>query len=790
MRIKFYLLTITAILSFYHAGYAQQSPNTGVNSSFGFSGTGANIDVYYHRANWAIDPNNATKNISGTVTTYFKTTQANVSSINFDLNKTSFNNGSLVVRYHGTVCAKSFPSSGLVNILNITLPLTIAATGTRDSIDITYSGIPPSVPMGSAAEGYQKGSNGGDSYVMTLSESYEDRDWWPCKADMKDKIDSAMDMNFTVPWNAASGDTFWVAANGKLVDSSMINSTTRNFSFKTTYPIASYLVALAVGKFTRYYKQVNVNGTYTQVAYYLLRNTASHATKITAMDKMNLVITAFSSKFGDYPFKLEKHGYYDGLLGAGGMEHQTFSGIATSQFNAQTLVHELTHQWFGDNVSFSTWNDLWLAEGFARYSEALAAELVPSLSLNPYTIRSNLKSNAMALNSAGAWIPDANIANSDLIWNSNYGSTVYERGGMVVSMLRAICGDAVFFQALSNYQANRAGKSATTDTLKNYFNALLGIDISSFFNDYVGGSGNGTTAVGGVGNPIYSINWNTPATNKLALQVASQTKSGGSNVAYFNGPVVIHATNAVTGWTKDTTIVFYDWGGGSLSYAGNGVSAPAGSTLMYNLSFTPVKIFIDDSARTLIDAAASTTNKIATLAVKIEDFVVHQTAAGNLAKISLTTTDPITKVELQKSTNGTDFVSAGEMYLSDPGNQTLHYSFTDIPSFATTVFYRAKIYYAGKEELTAIVKIQSANTKGIMVSPNPAYKEVRIAFDNVTGQESKIKIIDAGGKQVKEIITNSNFIHFDTAELSSGIYMIQVIQQGEVSQTRKFLVQH
>jgi hypothetical protein len=790
MRRKLYTLTITVILNFSQAGYAQNFQSAEVNNSFGFSGTGANINVYYHRANWTIDPNGATKNISGTVTTYFKTTQANVSAINFDLNKASFNNGSLVVRYHGTVCAKSFPSSGLVNILNITLPVTIAATGTRDSVDITYSGIPPSVPVGSAAEGYQKGSNGGDNYVMTLSESYEDRDWWPCKADMQDKIDSAMDMNFTVPWNAATGDTFWVAANGKLVDSAMITGTTRNFSFKTTYPIASYLVALAVGKFTRYYKLVNVNGTNTQVAYYLLRNTTSHATKITAMDKINLVITAFSSKFGDYPFKLEKHGYYDGLMGAGGMEHQTFSGIATTQFNVQTLVHELTHQWFGDNVSFSTWNDLWLAEGFARYSEVLAGELVPSLGLNPYTMRSSLKANAMAINNAATWIPDASIANSDLIWNSSYGSTVYERGGMVVSMLRVICGDAVFFQALTNYQTNRAGKSATTDTLKNYFNALLGRDISSFFNDYVGGSGNGAATVGGIGNPVYSINWNTPVANKLALQVGSQTQSSGSNVAYFNGPVVIHATNAVSGWTKDTTIVFYDWGGGSLSYAGNGLSAPAGSTLVYNLSFTPVKLFIDDSARTLIDAAASTTNKITTLAIKVEDFTVRKTAAGNLAKLSITTTDPITKVELQKSSNGTDFAAAGEMNLSDPGNQTLHYGFTDIPSLVTTVFYRAKIYYAGKEEFTGIVKIQSANTKGIIVSPNPAYKDVRIAFDNAAGEELKIKIMDAGGKQVKEIITNSNFIHFDTTELSSGIYMIQVIQQGEVSQTRKFLVRH
>jgi len=789
MKRKLYL--ITAILLCCNIVFAKHLKKPVTNNSIGFSGTGANLDVYYHRANWTIDPNSATKTITGTVTTYFKTTQANVSAINFDLNKASFNNASLVIKYHGTTCVKSFPASGLVNIVNITLPSTIVAIGTRDSVVITYSGVPPAVPMGSAAEGYQKGANGADNYVMTLSESYEDRDWWPCKADMSDKIDSAMDMNFTVPWNVASGDTFWVAANGKLVDSSMITATTRNFSFKTTYPIASYLVSLAVGKFKRTYKTVDINGTTTQVAYYLLRNTGTQAAKIAAMDQMNLVIVAFSNKFGDYPFKLEKHGYYDGLLGAGGMEHQTFSGIATGQFNTQTLAHELMHQWFGDNVSFATWNDLWLAEGFARYSEVLCGELVPSLGLNPYTIRNGFKISAMGLSAASTWIPDAFIVNSDQIWNTSYGTTVYDRGCMVVSMLRALCGDTKFFQACTNYQTALKGKSATTDSLKNYFNAVLGADISEFFKDYVGGSGNGATAVGGVGNPIYNINWNAPSANRLAVQVASQTRSSGTNVSYFNGPVVIHAVNtAAGGWTKDTTIVFYDWGPGSISYAGSGLSAPSGGTLLYNLSFTPARILIDDSARTMIDASLSVANKITTLAVEVKDFTARKTVTGNQAILSLFSTEPVAKVDLQKSSNGIDFITAGEMSLSSSANQTLNYNFNDLTPFAPVSFYRAKVYYTGKEEYTNIVKLQTASVKTLTVSPNPADKEVKIAFDNAAGEEYKIKILSADGKLVKETTTKTSVTNVGTADLAPGIYMLQVVQQGKEAQSSKFLVRH
>lgn len=565
--------------------------NPGEVEFTGQSGTGANIDVVYHRINWTIDPRTATNIITGTVVTYFKTIAANVSSITMDLHS-NFNNGSLLITYHGTTCTKSFTGK----IVNITLPATIAAVNTLDSFVINYSGVPP-IAAG-AAQGYQQAGTSPDKYTGSLSESYEDRDWWPCKADMQDKIDS-MDINVTVPW-VTPADTFWVAANGLLYDSTITGSN-RTFKFKTRYPIASYLVAVSVGKFSRYYRSVIINGTVVQVAYYILRNTTAHATKIAAMDKINPVVDSLSRRWGDYPFKLEKHGFYDGLIGAGGMEHQTFSAMQSSAMTSlTTLTHELAHQWFGDNVSFATWNDLWLAEGPARFSEAYAAEQVPGLGFTAasvQTMKNTLKTNALGWNLESAWIPNSSMGTSALIWSSNYGSTVYERGGMIITMLRTLCGDTKFKQAMTNYQVALAGKSATTDSLRNHFNAVLKTDISGFFNSYVGGSG-GTPAPGGggLGNNVDTIYWNTPATNKLVLRVGVQTRTNAGNTNYFEGPVVVRAT--ATG--KDTTIIFYDWGGDTLSYAGNGLSVPfAGGALNYELSFTPTALIYDDSARTL-----------------------------------------------------------------------------------------------------------------------------------------------------------------------------------------------
>jgi aminopeptidase N len=222
---------------------------------------------------------------------------------------------------------------------------------------------------------------------------------------MQDKIDS-MDITVSVPWaQTTEADTFWVAANGKLIDSTLIG-TNRFFTFKNRYPMASYLVTVNVARYSRYYRSVNIGGTEVQVVYNLFRGKtpATYTSILTAMDKITPLVSSYSTCFGDYPFKNEKHGFYDGLLGASGMEHQTFSGIATGTAltSLRTLSHELAHQWFGDNVTFATWNDLWLAEGFASYGEALAGELIPSLGINPYTARNNFKTSALGLSSASA----------------------------------------------------------------------------------------------------------------------------------------------------------------------------------------------------------------------------------------------------------------------------------------------------------------------------------------------------------------------------------------------------
>ncbi|MEO6541874.1 MAG: hypothetical protein ABIN74_12805, partial [Ferruginibacter sp.] len=96
MKRKLYSFTI--VLFFCNTAFAQETfhrhsnnhfNSPGSENSTGNSGTGANINVDYYRCDWTIDPS-VSKNISGTVTVYFKTIVTNVSQITFDLNSSVF----------------------------------------------------------------------------------------------------------------------------------------------------------------------------------------------------------------------------------------------------------------------------------------------------------------------------------------------------------------------------------------------------------------------------------------------------------------------------------------------------------------------------------------------------------------------------------------------------------------------------------------------------------------------------------------------------------------------------
>ena len=556
------------------------------------SGQANNINVVYHRLNFRIQPDSPSvaspaKFLKGNVTTHFITKGSNTTQVTFD-----FNNIFTIdsVTYHGAKLVPANIAWPSPKILQLTFPTAILTTGTLDSLCIFYKGTPPAAT--GQLLGYQRGVSGSNNYVYTLSESYEDRDWWPCKHDMTDKIDS-IDINVSVP------SAFWVATNGKMIDSA-ISGSSRIFKFKHRYPIASYLVSLGIAKYNRYYRSpVNVNRTNVPVVYNLFpgKSTSSYNNILAALDKSKAEIIAFSGKYGDYPFKNEKHGYYEFGFG-GGMEQQTFSGMGGSAITSwSTIAHELAHQWFGDKVTCATWSDLWLNEGFARYNEIVAAELVSGLG-NPVTHRGTIKNAARTSTTTPVYI--SNIASSNTIWTSANTTAIYDKGCMVISMIRTLLGDTKFFQACNNYlnDSTLAYHAATTADLQRHVENQFGAGMNAFFDAWIYG----------FGIPTYLVNWNSSG-NTITLQF-NQSRSAGASVSYLPMPVVIKVANAAS--TTSTTLIMYDRGD-SIFVAGNGIAAGvAGHTISFNLSFTPSTVTFDPSNVTIATGSTSLVSSLKT----------------------------------------------------------------------------------------------------------------------------------------------------------------------------------
>ncbi len=741
----------------------------------GYTGTGANIDVKYHRFDWTINPDVA-KNLSGSVTTYFVTTANNVSVINFDFNKSSFGNASLIVKYHGTTISSSFPSSGNVNILNITLPAALP-NNKLDSVTIFYSGAPPLV--NGQAEGYQQKSlTGMGNFVYTLSESYEDKDWWPCKADMQDKIDS-IDFIITTP------SAFTAAANGVL-KSTVTSGTNKIYTFKHRHPIASYLVAVAVAKYTVFDRgTVNINGTDMPVVYYIFTGRGASAAKLTAMDFCKQELVEFSKKFGDYAFKDEKYGMYE-FGWSGGMEHQTFSAMDYNSMGSWGVIaHELGHQWFGDKVTFATWHHLWLAEGFARYCEALAAELVPGLGKSAASQRSGFKSTANnAANSIySCIIPNATIATSNTLWNSNYGTTVYERGAMVVSMLRILLGDAKFFQACKNYLSDPllAYRSATTADLQRHMEAMAGgYNLQPFFDSWVYGNGYSMY------NTVNAIQW-YPSGTKIIINIVGQTKSTGSTVGYYHTPIPLRVQG---NGGKDTVIVVYDQNG-KLSRGGNGISAPVTSNIIFDLGFTPTSVSFDPYNMSLAQGAAPLQTVL--LDLNVLNFSVVQNGQSNDALIVLDANTSNSPVILERSADGVHFSPLGAMQFQGNSESPAKYFLEDADPLSGYSFYRVKINNAdGMVKYSKVIKVSGAVKGGFVIISNPVSGNIKLKQQNSYSGDRyfNFTIYDLMGKNVISIgkLINNGVTELETSSLRRGAYILKISGSEGREDVLKFVV--
>ncbi len=421
--------------------------------------TQTNYDVLFY--DLFIRVNDTNENIYGKNSITAQAAQDGVTEIQVDLYSTISIDS--IVAPSGVL---SYTRAG--NVVTVILDNTYN-TGEEFEFDFYYYGHPTE----GGFQGFEFTSRGGAPLITTLSEPYFAKTWWPCKDRMDDKPDS---MSIIIEIDTS----LYCASNGTL--DSVVNNggNSHTYYYFVHYPIVTYLVSIAINNYAVWYDEWIYNGGNDTLPLVHAVYPDKYSYSLTKYNITPTVLEALSSQFGPYPFETEKYGHANFPWG-GGMEHQTMTSMAgdgTFGFSEPVVVHEASHQWWGDMITCESWQDIWLNEGWASYAEAAYyLETQGWASYHSYMA-------GMDYTYGGTIY----VQDTSGVWDI-FTSRVYDKGAWVVHMLRGILGDPLFFTGVdAYYHSEHQHASATTEDLKNVFEAATGQELDWFFDEWIHGT--------------------------------------------------------------------------------------------------------------------------------------------------------------------------------------------------------------------------------------------------------------------------------------------------------------
>lgn len=374
---------------------------------------------------------------------------------------------------------------------------------------IYYHGTPPTGPGFFAGITTAVSTRWGNEVTWTLSQPFNAYHWFPCKQDITDKADSA--------WIFITTDTSSKAgSNGKLCAVTPMSGGKHRFEWKTSYPIDYYLISAAVADYQEYVNWAKPVGTADSIMIvnYIYDTPGCLDFYKGDLDLTPIFIELFSDKFIPYPFASEKYGHCQVHLG-GGMEHQTMSTMGA--FNFDLNCHELSHQWFGDYVTCSSWSDIWVNEGFATYSQYLAQQyLIGQEKADEFII--NVENYVMSLPWGSVYIPPLSAFDAGRLFD---GRLSYNKGAAILHVLRnEVNNDSVFFEILKQYLHIYGSGIASGSDFVGVAEMISGLNLQDYINQWYYGEG----------YPVYDIHW--AQMNDTLYLLVDQTVSA-TNPSFF-----------------------------------------------------------------------------------------------------------------------------------------------------------------------------------------------------------------------------------------------------------------
>lgn len=342
----------------------------------------------------------------------------------------------------------------------------------RITLTINYKGTPANL-IGEGPLRWKKDKKDRD-WISTSTEGIGPHFIMPCNLLLRDEADSVW-INVTAPKGLVA------SANGRLTDV-IENETTTTYKHLVTNTINIYNISFNLGHFITLKKPYeDINGVDRTIECVVLDYDKTRADKF--YNQAPKVMRTLEELFGEFPWWNDGCRFIQSNFEA--MEHQ--SGIALGsdyyldwiEYNT-TLVHELSHEWWGNNVTAYDYCDAWLHEGLATYAEALFIEKM-------YGRKDYNRKINYFVNGTYNQIPvhkKCNVLYSS--WITGQDQDIYDKGALMMHSLRMqVDDDTLFFKAMKQFQKDMAKKNITEQQFIDKFNALLGKDYTSLFDLYL-----------------------------------------------------------------------------------------------------------------------------------------------------------------------------------------------------------------------------------------------------------------------------------------------------------------
>src|SRR5579859_4444133 len=318
--------------------------------------------------------------------------------------------------------------------------------------------------------------------IWTQGESEDTRYYLPTYDYPNDRLTTETILTVPASWITV--------ANGKLISVSNAVKGMKTWTWRESLPSSTYLITVVAGEFD----EVKQSWRGIPVTYYAPKGRGERL--LPNYERTPAMMEVFSKKLGvDYPWEKYAQSMVDDFV-AGGMENSSATTNTSSSLKDPKLIpefpgdedalisHELAHQWFGDLVTCKDWGNIWLNEGFATFFEMVWEEEHYPKDQADYERWRKMRD----------WLGHTSLyakpmVRHDFDDSSEFDGNAYDKGGLVLYMLRQQIGEEAFYRGLRRYlEANRGKNVVTADLIKAIEEANQ-IDVQHFFDQWVYGAG-------------------------------------------------------------------------------------------------------------------------------------------------------------------------------------------------------------------------------------------------------------------------------------------------------------